>query len=86
MLLTKMGNFIAKVSGSRCSTETFFRGFLGGEVASMPRGLCLPEGMAAQPEKGLGSQDGEQNHLRERNLLPEPARFSSFGACGGTRC
>lgn len=50
------------------------------------KGLCLPGGMAAQPKKGLGSQDGEQNHLRERNLLPDPSLFSSIGACGRTLC
>lgn len=83
MLLTKMGNFIAKVSGSGVSLEMFPEERPLGEVASMPRDLGLPGGMAAQPEQGLGSQDGARTHLRERNLPPAPALVLPSGARGG---
>lgn len=81
-----MGNFIAKVSGSReDSLEMFSQGgFLAGEVVFLPRGLCLPGGMASQPEPGLSSQDGEQSHLRESKLPPDPALVPSIGTSGGT--
>lgn len=78
-----MGNFIAKVSGSGVSLEMFPEERpLVGEVASMPRDLGLPGGMAAQLEQGLGSQDGARTHLRERNLPPAPALVLSSGARG----
>lgn len=62
MSLTKMGNFTAKVSGSRDSPEMFSQGgSLGGKAVSPLRGLCLPRGIASQPDPGLGSQDAGQS-------------------------
>ena len=50
---------------------------------SVRRGPGLPGGTGAQSEHGLGSQDGAQNHLRQRNPLPDPALGFSIGACRG---
>ena len=57
-----MGNFTAKVSGSRDSPEMFSQGgSLGGKPVSLLRGLCLPRGVASHPDPGLGSQDAGQS-------------------------
>lgn len=61
MSLTKMGNFIAKVSGSRDSPEMFSQGSLRREVASRPRGLwpgSVARGVATQTEKGRSGLSG----------------------------